>query len=102
MIRQLRKPSRADNIPNETRAAPTKRINWGRYVYLTLLFGLAAAIFNYLYGDAFILRADGLVLRDKTSIAATYIAQVDSVLVREGQPVQARPTPPASAVDTDA
>ena len=56
-------------------------------MYFLLLLGLGAAVLNYLYGDFIIMRADGLVLRHKSVIAATYVARVQSVAVREGQEV---------------
>ena len=52
-----------------------------------LLLGLGAAVLNYLFGDLVIMRADGLVLRNKSVIAATYVARVESIAVREGQEV---------------
>lgn len=64
------------------------RANTGRRVYLGLLALLAIVIAKYLWGDFFILQADGFVIRDRTVIEATYLAEVESVAVREGQSVR--------------
>ena len=84
-MRPLKRRIRPDNIPNELRVS---RGSTGRVVYLVLLavFGLAVA--NYLFGDFVLLRADGLVLRDKNVVATTYIARVERVDVKEGQFVE--------------
>lgn len=42
---------------------------------------------NWAVGDALILRADGLVIADRSVAGATYAARVSKVLVREGQRV---------------
>jgi multidrug resistance efflux pump len=42
-----------------------------------------------MFGDYFLLQADGLVLRDQNVVATTYVARVDSVDVDEGQYVEA-------------
>ena len=81
-MRALKKRFRADNLPNEIRAP---RGSVGRYIYLVLLGFFALAVFNYLFGDLVLLRADGLVLRDETVVATTYMARVDEVEVRQGE-----------------
>ena len=80
----LRKRPSADVLVTEKRAATNHA---GRIVYFLLLLGLGAAVLNYLFGDLVIMRADGLVLRNKSVIAATYIARVKSIEVKEGQEV---------------
>lgn len=84
-MRALKKRTRVDNIANERRVA---RGSTGRIVYLVLLALFALAVLNYLFGDFLLLRADGLVLRDHTVVATTYVARVDKVDVSEGQIVK--------------
>ncbi|MCB1490217.1 MAG: efflux RND transporter periplasmic adaptor subunit [Rhodobiaceae bacterium] len=60
----------------------------GRMVYLGLVAALAVGLVNFLFGDFVFLRADGLVVRDRASVAATYLAYVDSVAVKPGQTVK--------------
>jgi multidrug resistance efflux pump len=83
-MRPLRKRLRPDNIANEQRVA---RGAIGRIVYLALLGLFGLAILDYLFGDIVLLRADGLVLRDETVIATTYVARVDTVFIRQGETV---------------
>jgi multidrug resistance efflux pump len=84
-MRPLKKRIRPDNLPNDQRIA---RGSIGRIVYLVLLGLFAVAVLNYFFGDFIILRADGLVLRDRTVVATTYIARVQKVNVSEGQIVK--------------
>lgn len=84
MLKTLRKRPRTDNLVSQKRMA-TNRM--GRRVYLGLLVVFAAAVINYLFGDFVILRADGLVLRERSVIAATTISRVEAVEVTEGQHV---------------
>lgn len=84
-MRALRKRLRPDNIPNEQRTA---RGSAGRIIYIVLLGLFSLTVLNYFFGDFFLLLADGLVLRDHTVVATTYIARVDKVDVKEGQIVQ--------------
>ncbi len=84
-MRALKKRIRVDNIPNEQRVA---RGSAGRIVYLVLLAFFAFAVLNYFFGDFVLLRADGLVLRDRTVVATTYIARVEEVKVSAGQIVK--------------
>ena len=86
MVKTLRKRPRPDQLKTQQRRATNGA---GRTVYLLLLVGFAVALANYLFGDFVFLRADGLVLRDKTSVAATYVARVEAVEVKEGQSVGA-------------
>jgi multidrug resistance efflux pump len=83
-MRPLRKRIRADNIPNERRVA---RGSAGRIVYLVSLALFVLAILNYFFGDFLLLRADGLVLRQHTVVATTFVARVEKVDVRQGEVV---------------
>jgi multidrug resistance efflux pump len=83
-LHTLKKRIRADNLPNERRVA---RGSAGRIIYLALLVAFGLAVLNYFFGDFLLLRADGLVLRDHTVVATTYIARVQKVNVKEGQHV---------------
>ena len=85
-MQPLKKRLRPDNIPSERRVM---RGRTGRTIYLLLLFVFALTVANYMFGDFFLLQADGLVLRDQNVVATTYVAQVDSVDVQEGQAVKA-------------
>jgi multidrug resistance efflux pump len=85
MIRGLKKRPRPDALVNEKRRSPNSA---GRLIYIALLTLFGIAVTNYLFGDLVFLRADGLVLRDRTVIATTYIARVDEVGVKEGQRVE--------------
>ncbi|MCK9911370.1 biotin/lipoyl-binding protein, partial [Microbacteriaceae bacterium K1510] len=42
----------------------------------------------YAFGDAFILRADGMIVRDRYAVSATYPAKVAAVYVKEGDLVE--------------
>ncbi len=85
MIRTLKKRPRSDNLVNEKRVA---RGTSGRAIYILALGVFGIAVANYLFGDLVFLRANGLVLRDVTVIAPTYVAKVQSVHVKEGQEVE--------------
>jgi multidrug resistance efflux pump len=84
-MRSLRKRIRPDNLPNERRVA---RGSVGRLVYLALLGIFFVTVLNFLFGDFIFLRADGLLLRDRTVVAPTFIARVQKVGVTEGQKVE--------------
>jgi multidrug resistance efflux pump len=84
MLKTFRKRPPADVLITEKRVATNQT---GRIVYFMLLMGLGVGVLNYLFGDLVIMRADGLVLRNKSVIAATYVARVESIAVREGQEV---------------
>ena len=84
-MRALRTRFRPDNIPSEQRTASGSA---GRVIYLILLGLFTLAVCNYFFGDFLLFRADGLILRDRSVVATTYIARVDSVDVREGQIVE--------------
>lgn len=86
MVKSLRKRPRPDALQTEQRRATNKT---GRLVYLFMLGALALAGVNFLFGDLVFLRADGLVVRDKTTVSTTYLARVESVNVEPGQAVSA-------------
>ena len=67
-MQPLKKRLRPDNIPSERRVM---RGRTGRTIYLLLLFVFALTVGNYMFGDFFLLQADGLVLRDQHVVAST-------------------------------
>lgn len=83
-MRSLKKRPRSDKIPNDIRH---HRSTIGKRIYLGTLIIFAVVFANYLWGDFLILRSDGLVLRDKSEIAATSVSRVASIHVDEGQTV---------------
>jgi multidrug resistance efflux pump len=84
-MRALRKRPLVDNIPNEKRVT---RGSTGRTIYILLLAAFTLGGLNYLFGDFLLLRGDGLVLRNQTVIATTFIARVQTVAVKQGQMVK--------------
>jgi multidrug resistance efflux pump len=84
MVKSLRKRPRPDALKTEQRRVTNRS---GRFVYLGILIVLALAGVNFLFGDFIFLRADGLILRDKTTVSTTYLARVDKVNVKPGQAV---------------
>lgn len=86
MIRSLRKRPRPDQLKRQHRKSTN---SLGRLTYLGLVAFLVIGIINFLFGDFFLLRADGLVVRDRTVIAATYLARVEAVSIDAGQQVNA-------------
>ncbi|WP_319567314.1 HlyD family secretion protein [Cohaesibacter marisflavi] len=83
-MRSLRKRPRSDNLANQKRSHST---SYGRYIYLSILIVLAASLANYMWGDLIMLRGDGLVLRDKAILAASYTSRIEEIFVEEGQTV---------------
>jgi len=84
MVKSLRKRPRPDALKTEQRRVTNKT---GRLVYMTMLLALLTAGLNFLFGDLIFFRADGLVLRDKTTVSATYLARVEAVKVTPGQAI---------------
>jgi multidrug resistance efflux pump len=84
MLKSLRKRPQPDALKTEQRRVTNKT---GRLVYLTMLLALVTAGLNFLFGDLVFLRADGLVLRDKTTVSTTYLARVETVNVTPGQAI---------------
>ncbi|WGH78442.1 HlyD family secretion protein [Jannaschia ovalis] len=86
MIAKLKRRPRPDSHRTETRV---QRRAWDRAIYLVLLAGFALLLLDYALGDRVVLRADGLVLRDRSMIAATSTVRVTDIRVRPGQRVAA-------------
>ncbi len=86
MVKSLRKRPRPDALKTEQRRVTNRG---GRLVYLFMLLALLIAGVNFLFGDLVFLRADGLVLRDKTTISTTYVARVEEVNIKPGDIVKA-------------
>lgn len=86
-MQRIRKRPRLDTLVNQQRSVSP--VAWGRRIYLGLLAVLGLAIADYAVGDAVLLRADGIVIVDRTIVAATYPAKVRAVRVREGEQVEA-------------
>ena len=84
MISKLKKRPRPDDLVTQQRRTTNSA---GRMIYLGLLAAFALAMANFLFGDFVLLRADGQVVRDRTTIAATYIARVEAIGVKQGQTV---------------
>ena len=85
MISKFKSRPRTDSHQTEIRV---QRRSWDRAIYLVLLAGFALLLANYLVGDRLLLRADGLVLRDRTVIAATSTVKVADVAIKPGQRVE--------------
>ena len=85
MVKSLRKRPRPDALKTEQRRVTN---NAGRMVYFGLLMVALLAGINFMFGDLIFLRADGLVLRDKSTISATYLARVEVVDVKPGTKVK--------------
>ncbi|WP_319529887.1 HlyD family efflux transporter periplasmic adaptor subunit [uncultured Cohaesibacter sp.] len=84
-MRNLKKRPRTDNLTNQTRRSG---VSVGRRIYLGLLVVFAVVVANYFWGDLFLLKGDGLVMRDKSVIAASYVSRIEEVAVKEGQMVK--------------
>jgi multidrug resistance efflux pump len=85
MIQGLKKRPRSDVLVNEKRMVANPI---GRLIYLGVLAVFAVVVLNFLFGDIIILRADGLVLKDQTVVATTFVARIQNVEIREGQQVE--------------
>ena len=83
---RLKKRPRSDSQGNDVRHANRRR--WDRTIYLALLAIFALSIGNYFVGDRVFLRADGLVLRDRTVVSATSLVRIAEVRIRPGQQVR--------------
>ena len=85
MVQSLRKRPRPDDLVTDQRRMTNRS---GRMIYLGLLAVLAVFMLNFLLGDFLFLRADGIVVRDRHSVEATYLSRIVAVNVREGQAVR--------------
>lgn len=84
-MKSLRKNKRVDNLQNEVR---NNGHEVGRYVYITILVVLFLWIADSFFGDYFIFRAEGLVLKERHTAAVGYIADVKEVFVVEGATIK--------------
>ncbi len=85
MISRLRNRGRVGVLNNNDRA---RTLKWGKWIYLILLFVFAGSLVNYIVGSTIFLRAEGIVLRPVTVVAAPYDAHVRQIEVRPGQVVE--------------
>lgn len=84
-MKRLRKHPRIDVLGAQQRAGSVK---WSRLVYLGLVSGFTASLAYFLAGDTVVLSMDGMVLRDRVSVGASYPAKVVEVFVKEGDRVE--------------
>ena len=84
MIRKLKSRRRADSQRNETRQWGR---SWDRAIYLAVLAFFAIIMLDYAAGDRVIMRAHGLVLRDRDVIEPTSLVRITQVHVRPGEAV---------------
>ncbi len=84
-MKHIRKRPPIHTLVNQQRVETAA---WGRRIYAGLLGMGGLLLLNYLLGDFFMLRADGILVTDKTIVGATYPGKVDSVFVKEGQRVK--------------
>jgi multidrug resistance efflux pump len=84
-VKSLRKNKRVDNLQNEVRNTGHEI---GRYVYISILVILFIWIADTFFGDYFIFRAEGLVLKERHTAAVGYTADVKEVFVVEGQRIK--------------
>ncbi|MER9017547.1 HlyD family efflux transporter periplasmic adaptor subunit [Mesorhizobium sp. M0898] len=84
-MKYIRKHVRVDNLGKQQRANVG---SWGRIVYLALLGLFSSSIVYYLIGDAVVLSADGIVLKDRYAVDAAYPAKVTHVFVKAGDKVE--------------
>lgn len=84
-MKNLRKAIRVDNLGKQQRAASAK---WGRIVYLTMIGGFCASLLYYLFGNIFVLSADGIVLTSMRAVDASYTGKIVEVYVQEGDRVE--------------
>lgn len=85
MLTKIRNRPRPDKMHNETRKA---NYQVARFIYLGLLFIFTLSVGNYLVGDMLFFEADGLIVRDQTKVASTYIARVGDIAVEPGKEVK--------------
>lgn len=85
MLTKLKNRPRPDKMHNETRKA---NYQVARFIYLGLLFIFTLSVGNYLVGDMLFFEADGLIVRNQTKVASTYIARVGDITVEPGQQVE--------------
>jgi multidrug resistance efflux pump len=84
MLKSIRKRPRPDVLKTEQRRVTNRS---GRMLYLGLLIAMLIAGINFLFGDLIFLHAEGLVLRDKSTLSASYLARVEVVNAKPGAKV---------------
>ena len=85
MIKALRKRTRPDNLVNQVRAGGK---NTARRVYLGSVAAAAAFLILQLLGPLVFLEADGLVTKERTTVAPDFNARILKVYVRPGDMVR--------------
>lgn len=83
-MRKLRNRQRVDRLVSEKRARRGSVLKW---VYLGLLALLVLWILNLFFGDLFVFRAEGLVVRERATASVTYTGRVTQLDVQEGDRV---------------
>ncbi len=86
MIKALRKRTRPDNLANQVRAGGK---NTARRVYLGSVAAAAVFLLLQLVGPLVFLEADGLVTKERTTVAPDFNARILKVHVRPGDIVKA-------------
>ena len=86
MIKALRKRTRPDNLVNQVRAGGK---NTARRVYLGTVAAAAAFLVLQLVGPLVFLEADGLVTKERITVAPDFNARILKVHVRPGDIVKA-------------
>ncbi len=84
-MKRLRKHPRVDTLGTQQRAGS---VRWGRLIYLSLVTAFAGSIAYYVAGNTVVLSADGIVLKDRYAVDASYPAKVIEVFVKEGDRVE--------------
>ena len=84
MIRTLRSRERVDTLATEVRVT---RLQWGRYVYASLLGVFALGLANYIGGSSVFFRAEGLVIRARVTVAPPYEGKIVTVTAEPGSVV---------------
>lgn len=85
MIKALRKRTRPDNLVNQVRAGGK---NTARRIYLGTVAAAAAFLVLQLLGPLVFLEADGLVTKERTTVAPDFNARILKVHVRPGDIVK--------------
>lgn len=84
-MKKLRNTIRVDNLGRQQRAASAR---WGRLVYLGMIGIFCASLLYYLFGNIFVLSADGIVLTGMRAVDASYTGKIVEVYVQEGDAVE--------------
>jgi multidrug resistance efflux pump len=84
-MKRIKSQKRIDTLATQDRRQSGR---WTRAIYLGLLAIIALVVLNYTLGDAVVLRADGMVVRDRYAVAATFPAKVAAVYVQKGDYVE--------------